>query len=237
MAFPAIRASSSFSFLGTVGTAAGVHEFTAMPTHVAGDVILIFVRHGTVASNSFTDWRSGWTPTTGINGAFWKVATSASEPDFWVDVGGTARHTVWVGLSISGVDVDAAQFIHGAHLATTIPGISPALTVPWGTADNLFVAGWTATNRSNSGSSGNIGAPASYTFRDKRSSTGGSATYLAQIFAATRNLAAASDDPGAWVFTQPDGPRYSDVITHLIALRPLGVGGGRRRSPLLMTPW
>ncbi len=190
MSFPTIAATN----LGNEGSNSTSHVLN-LPSGIASGHLLIMAL--AMDGNAVLTWPAGWSVLStstnsggdgtlevryriadGSEGASITVTTDASERGSYI----TWRITNWHGTT----PPEAGTPVAG----TTNPN-APNVTASWGSADNLFiwVCGW-------GNSTQDISAyPSDYTVSQMTDS--GSAAGLAGIAMAARELASASDNPGA----------------------------------------
>jgi hypothetical protein len=231
MAFPTIPTAGANTLLFSVTAAAGTtHTFPSLTTldNANGDLLIavIALYQASATGNTFGTW----------GGSFTEFGDSSSATNPSVAMGaaykisnGTETGTFTVTSSISGRAAMALMSVKNWH-GTTVPEIafSAATTTTahdppsldpsgWGSEDTLWVAVAGSGQTSLTGSWTGIGsAPTNYTDYGESAIAGGDVVGAAQIAVAFRQLAAASDDPGA--FTTDTSPEIERAAT--IAVRP-----------------
>jgi hypothetical protein len=212
MTFPAVAATSVSSEASDTTT----HTVT-IPAVSGGNLILINAGingNPTVTKPSGFDFIFNYPFSNGTQAIFAKVAagTEAGTVDFSTDASEESSHTVyvigsWYG-SLAGVEVS-----NGDQSNSDAPN-PDAITATWGSADNLFIA----TNGLRRGRAV-TGWPGSYTGSNISEATD-AATSGSGAAMATRNLASATDDPGAFGL---DGSTPWGAAT--LVVRPASAGG------------
>lgn len=198
MAFAQVL-SSNTSFVGSNNVN---HSVTLPPVVGAGNLLLILAA---VNGNPTITAPAGWTPIADTNagGSNKKELILAKSADgteggttvtFTTDAGEQSAHVSlaignWSGnlsfIATSGIPVNA-------NGATPNP---PAVTAPWGSEDNLFIAGGFLREGSTIDS-----YPTGYT-SNQLSATTSTGSAGSTMVIATRELAAASDDPDSFGIT------------------------------------
>jgi len=190
--------------------------FTTVPisgSAQVGDLLLIAYSHRFGGGSN--TWPSGWVSLLGLSSpgqhveeARYKVLDSGdiATGSVTVDFGALATSTSWVSyLCRAASSMEVAGWVGSAD--------PPSLTPSWGTANTLWIALSSAYTTGGGGGnwSGNItGYPSSY--------SNGMAPLFGEssIGSAERQLAAASEDPGA--FSWVDGPYFPTAAT--VAVQP-----------------
>lgn len=175
------------------------HNVT-MPSGIqAGDFLVAFVRRASASAGQASV--DGWTRHEGT------IFDGRSNPHDWVfsrvadgNEGATqtltlssARRIVAVVYRLSGVDPDKFAIAWGGDQSNDPPNV----TAPWGSANNLFLAG-VATSASNQTFTG---PPANYSNQQVAANPSNSESTRCVFVTAQRALTAASDNPGTFDIT------------------------------------
>lgn len=215
MAFPAYQSATDTDFATSV-TSMSVN----MPATVnAGDLLIALVEVRTAGTWTKPD---GWTEISTVSqlggssvgklDGFYKIADGTED-------GGTASWTASTGTSAAWVVLRITSWHgttppEGATAAGDATNANPPTLSPsWGSDENLFIA--VAGNAATGETTGFTAAPTNYTnLHSNGASTGGATCNVAS---STRELAAASDDPGTFT---PSSNRFWTAAT--ICVRPSG---------------
>lgn len=214
MAFPQVRS--------TVGTNTAVNgtskTITLPPTISAGDLLLICLVCDGVPNIT---WPGGWTQVKDLNGAQVRLYVATKD----TAAAGTEDGTT-ISITLSATEMHAARswaiFDYdtavGPEFSTGYnPGVNTAnpdpdaLTPSWGADDTL----WIAFEGYDVGTSTVTAYPTTYP--DNRLNDRGNAAAGAGLGVASRNLNAASDDPGT--FTNSASSR---AVAVTIGIKPVG---------------
>lgn len=178
MAFPVVESTSEYA---DAWNPANQHTFSLPSGIQTDDVILVLVK----THDSATVTIAGFTEI--AHHKFSRVADGTEGSDVTVVSTMTHRASI-VGYRISGADTSEAVEIAEAELSSS----SPEVVASWGSRDNLFVA-VLATDAGDQ----TVSPPSNYS-NVLTSGDSSSATTRNRIWSAHRQLAAASDTPGAW---------------------------------------
>ena len=223
MAFPTVVATSI-----STGNSSGISVSLPAGT-TAGDMLVLIGAFdgGGVADTEHDIFvvEAGWTRAALSSAqnfmsaaAFWKVATGSDAAT--VDLSGNAAAETGnvIALRITGhggqVEVGAWNNYAGGGTVSAIPDPS-SLTPSWGAADTLWIAAAAWDNASRALSS----YPANYTANQVYANGANSSANVGTV-AATRQLNAATEDPG--VFTISADEQWAAFT---IAIKPEGSGG------------
>lgn len=219
MTFPVVAVESGTNFAANVTT----HVLNIPAGIVAGELLLILFNKDGSGTASVTTPASGWNTLIDVTGSgsvnrlygFYRIATGSEGSTITVTTG--SERTAYVSFKIAGW--------HGVTLPEFAPqtGSSPnppLLTLAgWGAEDTLWIA------------CSAIDGPVTYTgypatYPDNRIAHSSGSSETAPISVATRNLNAASDDPGAFSINTA---RNGATVT--IAVRPGSSGLGSSYVP------
>lgn len=231
MAFPVVASTSVSS-----GTSSGI-SVTLPAGTAAGDLLVLIGAFDGAVSETHDIFvvESGWTRAAlataqgYVSGAvLWKVATGSDAAT--VDLSGNAAAETGnvIALRITGhggqVEVGAWNNYDGGGAVSAIPD-PPSLAPSWGAADTLWIAAAAWDNASRTLSS----YPANYTANQVYANGANSSANVGTV-AATRELNAATEDPG--VFTISADEQWAAFT---IAIKPEGSGGGSGVSTTVAT--
>lgn len=218
MAFPSVRSSRTGT--PTVGTS---HTVQLPATVVAGDYLfVVFSSDGEITitwdNSSAGTWTLGYTDQ--FNGAggctvavYYKVA-NGTEDAVNLSIGTSATEsTSYYTAAIQ--DADGIAFgtsTDNSNTNTTTPD-PPSLTHGWGAVDAMF---WVVLTYDNGVASTVSSYPSSYANNQNDIGTG---TGVAKTAVASRNLNAASDDPGTFTISNS-----RPTIVNTMAFKPLPDG-------------
>lgn len=236
MAFPTIPTSGANTLLSSTTDAAGTtHTFPSLTTldNAAGDLLIaiIVLYQASATGNTFGTWGAGFNE--------FGDSSSAVNPSMAMGCAykfsdGTETGTFTVTSSISGRAAMFLLSIKAAH-PSTIPEVAfsaetttTAQNPPdlnpggWDVEDTLWIAVAAGGQTSLTGSwTGITSAPTSYTDYAETTIAGGDVVGACQAAVAFRQLAAASENPGA--FTTDTSPEIERAAT--IAVRPVPGAG------------
>lgn len=219
MAFPSAGTPVSTAFSSAVTSMA-----VNMPATVnSGDLLiaLVEVRNSGTWTKP-TNWNDistisqvGGGSVGKLNG-FYKIADGTEGGGTATWTAGTSTTAIWQTIRVTswhGTTPPEATTASGDSTNANPPSESPS----WGSDDNLWIA--VAGNAATGETTGFTAAPTNYgSLQSNGASSGGSSVNVAT---ATRQLTAASDDPGNFT---PNNNRFWAAAT--IAIRPVASGGG-----------
>lgn len=217
MAFPVVQQTRGNS-LGT----SSVNRTVTMPATVNAGDLLIFVITTSNSTAATFGTPSGWTKlgeSTGtVNTAvYYKVADGTEDgATVTVVMGAAVTNSAHIVYRITGYDSTAlCEVAFGA--ATSAQPDPPSLTPSWGAQDTLWIAGFGKRSTAMTVTT----YPTNYS--SNPIDDGGATT--CRTVAATRNLNAASEDPGAYDITNtanilPFTIAVAPVITRSLSLTP-----------------
>lgn len=170
----------------------------------SGTMFVVIVRNGSWDANSI-DWPAGWTELVekqsfGSLSVGVRVKDGSEGSTITVS---TPVHTVpgwaWVAYDIDGPT--ALTSIEGAVDPWDPPNLSPS----WGEDDNLWLAVASTVE------DGDFTAPPTNYTNMQKARTGGSTDYDCAVATAQRELAAASEDPGAFSSSTLNGSSFATL--------------------------
>lgn len=220
MAFPSVESITETSF----SSASTTHNVSMPATVNSGDLLLIlFCAHasGTTTHTEPTDWSTvfdfqdggGY----GHTSCYAKIA-DGDEDSTTVNVATSAARAASAHVYRITGHSGALTAVESA--TTTGNGTRPNppnLAPSWGSADTLWIAGWgTADDDIET-----TGWSANYTGNQTDTACGGGGNSSGRIASATRELAAASDNPGEGIISSSESQ-----MAFTIAIRPSAGGGG-----------
>jgi hypothetical protein len=236
-------AQAAFPQVADVNTEAyptvSVNHAADMPATVAaGDLLILamYIEDGARLATTPTDWTLLGEDDPALNATGSSGRLFIYAKDAVGDEDGTTVNVVTnasrVGASIVyqitaaswGGDLSNDVDIASATIATAsgAAGDPAAVTAGWGSADNLFIVFSATADDPNA----HTAAPTNYD--DLQTIDTGAVGAGGSIGSATRELAAASDDPGVFTFTT--SPPSFDYTTTIV-IEPAGGGGGASQVP------
>lgn len=207
MGFPIVAAtntsSASTSTTPSVSLPSGI---------VAGDLLLAFVSNQTAITGRNVSWPAGWTELYDKSGSqygqagAYRVADGSEGASITVTMSGSVSNTAHITLRITGVKSGQAPEAGAATaVSSTANPDPPSLTPSWGSDNDLWIAiaGGAAVS--------SVSAyPTNYADNQLTSANSG----FARIAVSTRNLNAASEDPGTYTWSGA-----TNSIAETIAIR------------------
>lgn len=206
MAFPVIASASQ-------GSGSGQSVTVTQPTGVTTGDLLICI-FGSDGLPTISTASAGWAmpnmhnETQVSSALFWKVATGSD--DLTIDYSAT-EITDYIVMRITGF-TGAPEFSHAAAFSEAPD--TPSLAPSWGAADTLWISAYVQDN----GLRTNTAFPANYADNQLTQSDG--TTSGLHIAMASRNLNAATEDPGPFATNLAD-----DWSGYTIAVQGAGAGG------------
>lgn len=209
---------------------------TSMPVNMpatvnSGDLLIALISQRN--PSTFTaGMPSGWTAffsqqgggTVGYQRGFYKIADGTEGGGTATWTASTTTSAIWQVIRVTGWHGTTPPEVATASGDATNAN-PPSLTPSWGVDDTLFIT--TAGNAATDETTGFTAAPTNYGALQSNGASSGGATI--NIATSTRQLAASSDDPGAFT---PNSNRYWTSAT--IAIQPAAGGGGGDPTPLRM---
>lgn len=219
MAFPSAGTPVDTDFATSVTSMA-----VNMPATVdAGDLLIaiVSVRNALTWNTIPTGWNkiseSAGGGSVGELSIFYKIADGSEDGGTATWVASVGSSAAWMVIRVTGWHGTTPPEVGTAASGDASNANPPSVAPSWGSDDNLFIA--VAGNAATGETTGFTAAPTNYgSLRNNGASSGGATCNVAS---ATRQLAAASDDPGTFT---PNSNRFWAAQT--IAIRPAAAAGG-----------
>lgn len=221
MAFPVVQGVATSTRSSNATTTVVTFDAAAS----AGDLILVF--HGSDSGAGANTYPAGWVELVDAAGSGFQASIAyliATGGETSVTVTHTSERANAIAVRISGWHGTTAPEVSTAATGSSTQPNPGSLTPSWGADDTLWIA---AAFADDSATPFPITAwPTNYASNQTQGSTAASA---ADVAIATRNLNAASEDPGAFTMTATE-----TWSAYTVAVRPAAAGGGG--SPVTVTP-
>ena len=232
MAFPAVVAGSAADTVGS--TAAANPAVNLATSRVVGNGLLLCFNATTTHSDpgALSGWtRLAWNGPTGDSRSgdkvqvHWREIDGSEGSTVTVSTNGTSVKYIARCWQISGIRAGATPEISAGAVGSSGNANSDSLTAAAGAEDILWLSlvfqeGVTAASTSR---------PTNYTDEGSAATSGGGTATNARVAMASRQLNAATEDPGQWVF-----PTSDDWVAYTIAIRPAAGGASQNVSPAVI---